>query len=209
MHTTAIGDAFNRKGMIILFGIFLTLTSFNGWALESDASNSKDEQTFTRIIIIRHAPKIVSKKNGDDSIHKSELGLSSEGKRRAEGLANLANEYSVAAIYSTNFKRTKDTVAPLAKKTNLTINLNIKPFDYDNQLNDILQNHSRKTVVIVGHSNTVPGFINHILPERNMPNLEHNAYNDIFFIKYYSSERVELIESTYSVKTTHNLFLKN
>ena len=174
-------------------------SSFSAFSAEEKATE------FTRIILFRHAPK-ASVKDGAD---RKDPPLNKRGLIIAEAFSDLADIYGISAIYSTNLKRTKDTVKPLAAKASLVINTSISPFDYTSQLEDIITNHPRKTVVIVGHSNTVPGFINYLLPEENMLDLAEDAYSDLFIIKYYSQSKVELIKLTHDVKTTHNLLIKD
>lgn len=177
-------------------------SSFSAFSALSAEAKATD---FTRIVLFRHAPK-ASVQDGAD---RKDPPLNKRGLIIAEAFSDLADIYGISAIYSTNFKRTKDTVKPLAAKASLVIDTSISPFDYTSQLEDIITNHSHKTVVIVGHSNTVPGFINYILPEENMLDLAEDAYSDLFIIKYYSQSEVELIKLTHDVKTTHNLLIKD
>ena len=181
---------------VLAFGVF---SSFSTVSAETKTAD------FTRMIVFRHAPK-VSVRDGAD---RKDPPLNKRGLIIAEAFSDLADIYDISAIYSTNLKRTKDTVKPLAAKASLMINTSISPFDYASQLEDILTNHSHKTIVIVGHSNTVPGFINFLLPEENMLDLAEDAYSDLFIVKYYSPSKVELIKLTHDVKTTHNLLIKD
>ena len=60
------------------------------------------------IILVRHAEK------ADATSQDPEL--SAEGKLRADRLVKVGGKYKPGAFYSTNFKRTRDTLAPLAAK---------------------------------------------------------------------------------------------
>lgn len=171
----------------------------------TNVSFAAEQEAYTRIIIFRHAPKIENPSPLED------LGLNEEGLRRAEGLTELGSHYKISGIYSTNFKRTIDTVLPLANKADVKVDTKIGPVDFQGYLNDILANHKNKTVVVVGHSNTVPGLVNHMVPDANLENLEHDAYDDIFIVKYYGSGHSELMKMKYQVTTvtSHSLFLKD
>ena len=59
------------------------------------------------IFIVRHAEKAESGGTDPD--------LSEPGKARAESLANILKDAGITAIYTTEFKRTQETAAPLAK----------------------------------------------------------------------------------------------
>ena len=78
--------------------------------------------------------------------------LSAAGRQRAEVLKQLGTTLRVAAIYSTDFNRTKDTVAPLAKALDLQVETYpVQGFDW---LKEIEQKHQGKVIAVVGHSNT-------------------------------------------------------
>src|SRR5687767_15081577 len=98
------------------------------------------------VILVRHDEKV-------DSSQVQEL--SAEGKQRAERLALILKKYRPGTIYSTDFKRTRDTAAPIAARRKLQVQT------YDakkpNELIDAIMKSRTKRFVIVGHSNTVPG----------------------------------------------------
>ena len=58
------------------------------------------------VILVRHAEK------ADATSQDPEL--SDAGKQRAERLIKVGGKYKPGAFYSTNFKRTRETLAPLA-----------------------------------------------------------------------------------------------
>jgi broad specificity phosphatase PhoE len=98
----------------------------------------------TTILIVRHA----------DRAGKAD-SLSEAGMTRARDLSRVALTANVAAIYHSDTRRTRDTVAPLAAA------LQIQPEEYPAKegqalIERILRDHPGKTVIVVGHSNTVP-----------------------------------------------------
>lgn len=102
-------------------------------------------------VVVRHAEK-----SSDDAKDPS---LSEAGLRRADRLAlRLADEPLVAA-YATGYRRTQSTAAPAAKAHGITVTV------YDAQLpapafaSRLRAAHARGTVLVVGHSNTVPGIV--------------------------------------------------
>src|ERR1700754_3753574 len=59
------------------------------------------------IFIVRHAEKAESDGKAPD--------LSETGRKRAESLAGILKDVGITAIYATEFNRTQETAAPLAK----------------------------------------------------------------------------------------------
>ncbi|MDF1516581.1 MAG: histidine phosphatase family protein, partial [Lutibacter sp.] len=86
--------------------------------------------------------------------------LNEIGKKRAEYWNTVFKNVAFDEIYSTNFNRTLQTAAPMAK----TKNLEVKIYHPESLYNDDFQLKTKgKTVLVVGHSNTTPLFVNKIL----------------------------------------------
>lgn len=64
------------------------------------------------IIVVRHAEKAVA---------ESDPPLSEKGQRRARALAEMLSKVQLSAIYSTPYKRTAQTVEPLAEQLGLAV----------------------------------------------------------------------------------------
>lgn len=82
--------------------------------------------------------------------------LTATGQARAAALANRLAARKLGAIYVTQFKRTQQTVAPLASRTGLTpVVYGPAPSpDFYAQLRA-----AKRDVLVVGHSNTVPDIV--------------------------------------------------
>jgi broad specificity phosphatase PhoE len=110
------------------------------------------QNKITTFILVRHAEKIM-----DGS---ADPGLTEAGKNRATLLANLLKKTKVDAIYSTRFKRTENTVAPLALLHGQAVQY------YEGgkmqEVDAMLAAHQGGTIVICGHSNTTPAIINYL-----------------------------------------------
>ena len=78
------------------------------------------------------------------------------GAGSAVSLATLLKDAKITAIYATEFKRTQQTAAPLAKALGLTVT--IVTSKSAPELIDRLKT-SKGNVLVVGHSNTVPEII--------------------------------------------------
>jgi len=98
----------------------------------------------TTVIIVRHADRA----GQADSL--STLGLA-----RANDLAEALKTADLRAIYCSDTRRARDTAAPLASA------LHVTPEDYPAKdcaglIHRVMREHVGETVLIVGHSNTVP-----------------------------------------------------
>jgi broad specificity phosphatase PhoE len=108
----------------------------------------------TTIIVVRHAAQT------DPTA--ADPPLSPAGTARAKALAAAIEHSGVQAIYVTQFKRTKQTAAPSAALlhpplTEVDVDL-AHVADYPRQLaRRVLTEHHGGIVLIVSHSNTVPG----------------------------------------------------
>ncbi len=124
------------------------------------------------IILVRHAEKV-------DASQDPELSV--EGKQRAEHLANIVKKYRPGAIYSTDFKRTRDTAAPMAARRKLKVEI------YDGkkpaELIDSIMQSRTKRFLIVGHSNTIPGLANLLGKKELFQNLDDSEYGAIWIIR--------------------------
>ena len=124
------------------------------------------------IILVRHAEKV------DDS---QDPELSAEGKRRAERLAKVVKKYKPGAIYSTDFKRTRETAGPMAARRKLQV----QTYDPKNPsaLHDAIMKSNTKRFMIVGHSNTVPGLANLFGKKELFKNLDDTEYGAIWIVR--------------------------
>ena len=98
------------------------------------------------VILIRHAERAAA---GDDP------ALTAAGTRRAKLLATMLRDAHVSAIFISTFRRTKDTATPLAQKAG------IEPTIIADTVNQAKTQilAAGPCVVVVGHSDTVPAFI--------------------------------------------------
>ncbi len=101
-----------------------------------------------------------------------------QGRRRAVLLAGWFRGERPAAIYVSDYRRTRQTAAPLAERLGLT------PIVYDPADTPGLVARVRaagRPVLIVGHSNTVPDIVEQLGGTRPGP-LVHEDFGDIWRI---------------------------
>lgn len=130
---------------------------------------AKKEATVTNLIIVRHAEK----NNETDT-----SSLSTIGSDRANRLAQFLIHTELSAIYATPFVRMHLTAAPTAVQHHLKIQ-NYQPHDLK-EIDKIIKTNLLRTVLIVGHSNTIPEILNHYTGA-SFELL--NSYNDIFVVQ--------------------------
>lgn len=138
--------------------------------------NNSSAQETTTIYLIRHAEKA-------DASPDTEL--SEAGKIRAQKWKAYFGDKDIAAVYSTPYKRTTATAEPLATANNLTITT-YNPSEPD--LKTIAGKYPGKSVLIVGHSNTIPKQINTLLKENKYPDIDENEFGNVYIVTIKGSE---------------------
>lgn len=97
--------------------------------------------------LFRHAEKIEGGENPRDP------GLTDEGITRAENLVELLEDTGVTRIFSSDYIRTRETVAPLSAATGVAIEI-YDPRDLPGFADSLKEIDG--VIVISGHSNTTP-----------------------------------------------------
>ena len=119
------------------------------------------------IFIVRHAERADATKDSD---------LSEAGRARAEALAKMLKDKNITTIYATEYKRTQQTAAPLAKVHGITIT---KLQADDNAALVEKLRASNGNALVVGHSNTIPELIK-ALGISEPINIDDNDYDNLF-----------------------------
>lgn len=138
------------------------------------------------VILLRHAEKDVS--SGADKINPE---LSATGKQRAERLIETVKKYQPDLIYSTNYKRTRGSVLPLAETVNERYRIPIRIYDFD-KLEEFareLLNSEARTIVVVGHNTTTPELANLLTRQDKYKPLDDAEYDKIWIVKITRNKR--------------------
>ena len=121
------------------------------------------------VFIVRHAEKADESKDAE---------LSEAGRARAEALANMLRDSKISVIYTTEFKRTQQTAAPLAKALGLTVTT----LPAENQAALVAKlRTSAATSLVVGHGNTIPDIIK-ALGITEPVNIPDSDYDNLFVV---------------------------
>jgi broad specificity phosphatase PhoE len=123
------------------------------------------------IFIVRHAEKTENGGNDPD--------LSQAGRARAESLASSLKEVGITAIYATEFKRTQETAAPLAKIIGIQV-VRI-PGKSTTELVTKLRDLQGGNALVVGHTNTIP-LLTKALGIDEPINLNDSDYDNLFVV---------------------------
>lgn len=102
----------------------------------------------TTLFLVRHA----------DVLAGTNPHLSAVGQARANELIRVLGGTGIAGIYASEFVRTKETAQPLATHLGLTVKV-INAAASTALVQDIRASHLGHSVLIVGHSDTLPEII--------------------------------------------------
>lgn len=119
------------------------------------AASAAAQQT---IFLVRHAEKAPAPAAGPPAkgMMADDPPLSTAGQARAEKLAATLATSDVKYIFTTEYRRTRETAAPLAAKLKLQAVMSAAK-DPDPLIERVRQ--IKGNVLIVGHSNTVPDLL--------------------------------------------------
>lgn len=130
-------------------------------------------------------PPIYVTRHYDTPAGERDPDLLAQGKARAAALARWFKGKKLKAIYVSDFRRTRQTAAPLAAERGIT------PETYDPRETPAIVARARAAkapVLIVGHSNTVPDIVTQLGGERPAE-LKHEDFGDIWTIRAGKSLR--------------------
>jgi broad specificity phosphatase PhoE len=148
------GGCFAR-GEALLTARALVLTGLLWCALPVDAGGAADvepgEAQPTVVYLLRHAET-----DKESAVERKDPHLEERGRERAVSLARLLVDGGITTLYTSDFRRTRQTIGPLGYL------LGLDPQVYDARdlpgIAEILRSRPGRHVV-VGHSNTTPRLV--------------------------------------------------
>lgn len=163
--------------LFLLILPFLFTCTFNGTnSASEEKSNSMENQEPTVYYFIRHAEKDTTNPSNRDP------ELTEAGINRSENWTIVFKDIDFDLIYSSNYKRTRSTAQRIADSQQKEVNI------YDaSKLNDLdfQQKTKGKKVLVVGHSNTNPAFVNYILEEKKYADIPEDESGSLFIVTVY------------------------
>lgn len=151
------------------------------------APQHRQAQPQWHIVVVRHAEKDVS---GD----RDDRGLSAAGIARAQRIAQRLQTADVQAVYATGYRRTRDTAAPTAQAHGLTVTGYAA-----NEPADAVATRLRKaqgSVLVVGHSNTVPAIVSALCQCAVAP-IDEARFDDWYELRIDAAGAVRLQHARY------------
>jgi phosphohistidine phosphatase SixA len=119
-------------------------------AIERQEAAASDQPA--TVFLLRHAEKAESTTNERDP------SLSEAGRQRARALARLLGKAKVTHLFSSEFVRTNETLAPLAEAAGLEVQV-IPARDGEDQVRALVALPPGSIAVVCGHSNTIPALV--------------------------------------------------
>ena len=150
----------------------------------------------TVVLLVRHAEK--AGPSGD-------VPLSAAGEARAQALVTIGRDAGVSAIITTQFQRTRQTGAPLAAALGITPDVIDVKGGVVEHVQGIAQairtRYAGKTVLVVGHSNTVPAIVN-ALGGPKLPDICDDMYDDLFTVILSPDGGARVVHGRYGAPST-------
>lgn len=110
------------------------------------------------IYVVRHAERADGGAGAGQMQAQNDPLLSKAGEARAAKLAAMLADAGVTAIYATEYRRTQDTVKPLAARLGLNV-LSNPAREGDALVAKLKKDHATDVVLVAGHSNSLPALI--------------------------------------------------
>jgi len=130
----------------------------------------------TTVILVRHAEKVTSNPTDPNP------GLTPAGEQRARDLAAVLRSRRVGAIITTDLARTRLTALPTAQRFRITpeeVQAGGDVLVHAGIVADRVRMHRGQTVLVVGHSNTIPKIIA-ALGGPELGDICDDAYSNLF-----------------------------
>ena len=148
----------------------------------------------TVVLVVRHAERAPG--SGDPPISEA-------GQARALALAEIGKVTGVSVIITTQLQRTRQTAAPLAEALGIAAEVVTTQSDVPKHAADVaaaVRRHAGKTVLVVGHSNTVPAIVA-ALGGTKVPDLCDPEYDALFTLVLDAEGAVRTVRTRFGAPT--------
>jgi len=163
------------KNILLLFLLF-TLNSCN---CEKNQETLTEKST-TVYYFIRHAEKDRSDPSNKDP------ELTEAGEQRARKWSEIFDNITFDQIYSTSYKRTLRTAFYVSKKKNIPI----ETYDPSTLYSDSFKENTLGNIVlVVGHSNTTPNFVNVILGKEQFDQIDDSNNGNLYVVTIIDNKK--------------------
>ena len=166
----------------LLFSVFAAVVLFGYWTTFSRPT--------TTIIVVRHAEKINDPSNPNPD-------LTPAGQARAQELARVLANSGITKIFASQYGRTQQTVQPLANTLQLQIT-QVEAQDTQELIRQI-DKHRGETILVSGHSNSVPGIIE-ALGGGRVPDIPDSEHDNLYVLSIYRYGKAKVTRLRYGAR---------
>ena len=163
--------------------MLLSAVAAMGLASCSTPKGSSHPDRSVTVYLIRHAEKAGG--NNPD--------LTLEGQSRAQKLAHFFEEIRLDDIYSTDTRRTLQTVEPLSQSQRLRVQ-KYEGDKLDQLTRRLLRGRKGGTFLVVGHADTTPKLAGLLTNSPPLPQFGDNDYDNLWMIIYAGTKRARLVK---------------
>lgn len=159
--------------------------------MAAGAISAQAQQGPTVVVLVRHAEK--------GAVPANDPPLTEGGVARAKALVAALADTHVDAVIATPTVRTRETARAVAELRGLAIEsvaLGAKE-EHVRAVADAVRKHAGQTVLVVGHSNTIPAIIG-ALGGPKLSDLCDDQYSNLFTL-VLTPGRVQLVRGQYGV----------
>jgi phosphohistidine phosphatase SixA len=158
--------------IISLFLFHCVAIGMMGCAARPDAARNEKLASARQVFLVRHTERF---NDGADP------GLTREGEARAQALVAALRDAGITAIITTQWRRTRDTAAPLAAILRITPEVvaidDKRPLEHFQAVADAVRRHRDENVLVIGHI-TVTNIIAALGGPR-LPTICENVFSDL------------------------------
>ncbi len=195
MIATLIHQAKNMKALVSIIVLHLIAALLIPGSVRAETTNPdacSDAAPLT-VYVVRHAER---KEDGSD-----DPGLSRAGRARAHALIDALSSDEIDVVYTTQLRRTRDTAAPLIAHQRPEVHSwpveSGKASEHVASLAEaVCHEHADQTLLIVGHSNTVPQLVA-ALGGQPEAKISEQEYDHIYQVRLMQGEPARVLRARY------------
>ena len=148
----------------------------------------------TTVILVRHAEKAAEPANDPP--------LTKAGEMRARDLWSAIKDAGVSAVITTQYARTKATAQPTAAALHLTpeVVAASAATTHPQDVATAVRKHVGQTVLVVGHSNTIPAIVEALGAARPAAICDPE-YDNLFVVTIAPDGKVGLVRAKFGART--------
>jgi broad specificity phosphatase PhoE len=144
------------------------------------------------VVVVRHAEKAAAP--------AADPPLTAAGEQRARDLLAAVRDAGVGAVITTQFARTRQTAQPTASALGLRVEVvpALAAATHPSEVAAAVRKHAGQTVLVVGHSNTVPAIIEALGAKRPAAICD-SEYDNLYVVTIAADGKAGVIHSRFGV----------